>query len=58
MSMTLSPVFTETGSYIYIIDKYGGESGILGWTHSTPYRGYGNVPLRFRGNVVRRMGTQ
>ena len=23
-----------------------------------PYRGYGYVPLRFGGNVVRRMGTQ
>ena len=27
-------------------------------THGTPYHGYGYVPLRFEGNVVRRMGTQ
>ena len=30
----------------------------IGWTHGAPYRGYGYVPLRFVGNVVRRMGTQ
>ena len=30
----------------------------LGRTHGAPYRGYGYVPLRFGGNVVRRMGTQ
>ena len=29
-----------------------------GWMHGAPYRGYGYVPLRFGGNVVRRMGTQ
>ena len=29
-----------------------------GRTHGAPYRGYGYVPLRFGGNVVRRMGTQ
>ena len=29
------------------------------WTDARrPYRGYGYVPLRFGGNVVRRMGTQ
>ena len=26
--------------------------------HGAPYRGYGYVPVRFGGNVVRRMGTQ
>ena len=31
---------------------------LLGRTHGAPYRGYGYVPLRFGGNVVRRMGTQ
>ena len=31
---------------------------IYGRTHGAPYRGYGYVPLRFGGNVVRRMGTQ
>ena len=31
----------------------------FGRTHGAPYRGYGYVPLRFRGgDVVRRMGTQ
>ena len=30
----------------------------VGRTHGAPYRGYGYVPLRFWGNVVRRMGTQ
>ena len=30
----------------------------FGRTHGAPYRGYGYVPLRFGGNVVRRMGTQ
>ena len=29
-----------------------------GRMHGAPYRGYGYVPLRFGGNVVRRMGTQ
>ena len=29
-----------------------------GRTYGAPYRGYGYVPLRFGGNVVRRMGTQ
>ena len=29
-----------------------------GRTHSAPFRGYGYVPLRNGGNVVRRMGTQ
>ena len=28
-----------------------------GRTHGAPFRGYGYVPLRFGGNVVRRMGT-
>ena len=32
--------------------------GPFGRTHGAPYRGYGYVPLRFGGNVVRRMGTQ
>ena len=31
---------------------------ILGRTHGAQYRGYRYVPLRFGGNVVRRMGTQ
>ena len=30
----------------------------VGRTHGATYRGYGYVPLRFEGNVVRRMGTQ
>ena len=30
----------------------------IGRTHGAPYRGYGYVPLRFGGDVVRRMGTQ
>ena len=30
----------------------------LGRTQGAPYRGYGYVPLRFWGNVVRRMGKQ
>ena len=29
-----------------------------GRTHGAPFRGYGYVPLRNGGNVVRRMGTQ
>ena len=29
-----------------------------GRTYGAPYRGYGYVPLRFGGNVVRRMGKQ
>ena len=33
-------------------------AGKDGQTHGAPYRGYGYVPLRFGGNVVRRMGTQ
>ena len=27
-------------------------------THGGPYHGYGYVPLKFVGNVVRRIGTQ
>ena len=34
------------------------KTWILGRTHVAPYRGYGYVPLRFGGNVIRRMGTQ
>ena len=30
----------------------------FGQTHGAPYHGYGYIPLRFGGNVVRRMGTQ
>ena len=30
----------------------------IGRTHGAPYRGYGYVPLRFGGNVVRRIRTQ
>ena len=30
----------------------------IGQTPGDPYRGYGYFLLRFRGNVVRRMGTQ
>ena len=30
----------------------------IGRMHSAPYRGYGYVPLRFGGNVIRRTGTQ
>ena len=34
------------------------RSTLIGRTQGAPYRGYGYVPLRFGGNVVRRMGTQ
>ena len=38
------------------------RSYYYGWgngrTHGAPFRGYGYVPLRNGGNVVRRMGTQ
>ena len=34
------------------------EKQSLGRTDGAPYRGYGYVPLRFGGNIVRRMGTQ
>ena len=30
----------------------------IGRTHGSPDRGYGYIPQRFGGNVVRRMGTQ
>ena len=31
---------------------------MFGRTLGAPYRGYGYIPLRFEGGVVRRMGTQ
>ena len=34
------------------------DSVFFGRTHGALYRGYGYVPLRFVGSVVRRMGTQ
>ena len=41
-----------------ILYKFEGYLVCIGRTHEAPYRGYGYVPLRFGGNVVRRMGTQ
>ena len=41
-----------------IYDKCSIVINSIGRMHGAPYRGYGYVPLRFEGNVVRRMGTQ
>ena len=40
------------------ISRVPEQNIVIGRTHGAPYRGYGYVPLRFGGNVVRRMGTQ
>ena len=41
----------------FIMSQNANYSGD-GRTHGAPFRGYGYVPLRNRGNVVTRMGTQ
>ena len=45
-------------SELHIRGGIGDNSKIIGRTHGTPYHGYGYIPPRFGGNVVRRMGTQ
>ena len=46
-------------SHIFYTKYIGGiEYASFGRAHGALYLGYGYVPLRFGGNVVRRVGTQ
>ena len=48
---------SNSGNVVTTIGTHKRNEYLIGWTHGAPYRGYGYVPLRFVGNVVRRMGN-